>query len=155
MEQLSMTGKEKSLPAGPGEKKKKKKNKKKEESLQLAVSKYIRSQYPDAVFNSDIASGMRLPIWIGSKAKAQRSERGQPDMVILEPKGKFFGMCLELKNKRSDVFLMSGLISDAKGQEHVREQAALLKRLREKGYWADFVFGYEEAKMCIDQYFSL
>jgi len=155
MEQMSMTGKEKSLPLSPEQKKKKKKNKKKEESLQLAISKYIRSQYPDAVFNSDIASGMRLPIWIGAKAKAQRSKRGQPDLVILEPKGKFHGMCLELKNKRSDVYLATGLISEAKGQEHVREQAALLKRLRDKGYWADFVFGYDEAKMIIDQYFSL
>ena len=130
------------------------KPKKKEESLQLMVSKYLRSKYPEAIFNSDIASGMRLPIWIAAKAKAQRSERGQPDMIILEPRGIYFGLCLELKNEYSDVYLKDGTISNAKSNKHVLEQNEILNRLGDKGYYADFAFR-ENWQQIIDDYFAL
>lgn len=147
--QLSMTGQDKDL-APKGKSSKKKKPKKKEESIQLQISKYLRSVYPGVIFNSDIASGMRLPIWIAAKAKAQRSERGQPDLVVLEPRGKYFGLCLELKAEsvyRKDGALLSG--------KHLKEQSELLNRLKEKGYYANFACGYQDTKDKIDWYFSL
>ncbi len=130
----------------------KKKNKKKEESLQLSVSKYLRSDYKGVIFNADIASGMRLSIWIAAKAKAQRSERGQPDLVILEPRGKYHALCLELKAEDAEVYKKDGELYSNK---HLHEQAALLARLREKGYYANFAIGLKDAKKQIDDYFSL
>ena len=133
-------------------KKKRSKPKKKEESIQLQVSKYLRSQYPGVIFNSDIASGMRLPIWIAAKAKAQRSGRGQPDLVILEPRGKFGALCIELKRDGIKIFKQNG---DVIADKHIQEQYDLLCRLRGKGYCAEFACGFSQAKLIIDQYFCL
>lgn len=131
------------------------KKNKKEEKLQISLSRYIRTKYPDIIFNSDIASGMKLPIGMATKAAKMRSERGLPDMIILEPKGKYKAMCLELKNKESDVYLKTGEISDSDSKKHVREQRNLLARLSSKGYWADFGFGYDDCIKKIDNYMSL
>lgn len=133
-----------------------KKPKKKEESLQIFVSKYIMLRYPGTIFNSDIASGLRLTMGQAIKAKLMRSGRGQPDIVIFEPRANFHGLCLELKNEISDVYLKDGItISDTKSNRHVLEQADMLKRLRDKGYWADFAFGRDDCMKKIDTYFSL
>lgn len=144
---------------------KKVKPKKHEENLQLQVSQYIMLQYPDAIFNSDIASGMRLPIWIAAKAKRMRSEKGQPDVTVFEPRMRdeaftdphckfihYHGLCMELKKDRSVVYKQDGNLLAGK---HLREQADMLERLRKKGYWADFVCGFDHAKKVIDWYFSL
>lgn len=126
---------------------------KKEENLQIAVAKYLMLQYPDVIFNSDIASGMRLTIGQAVKAKAMRSEKGQPDMILLEPRGAFFGLCLELKRDKDAVFLVDGVT--LKADKHVREQAIILERLRYKGYFAQFACGFIEAKFIIDYYMML
>jgi hypothetical protein len=131
----------------------KKKNQKKEESLQLAISKYIKLQYPDAIFNCDLASGMRLPIHIAAKAKAQRSSRGQPDLIILEPKGQYKALCIELKKDYDSVYLKDG--KTLKKDKHLDEQHVLLTRLQDKGYYAGFTCGFEHTKKVIDWYFSL
>lgn len=139
-----------------GMKKTKGKKKKKEESLQIFLSQFMRLKYPDIIFNSDIASGMHLPIWIAAKAKAQRSSRGMPDMVILEPRGKYHFLAIELKNTISDVYLKDGLtISNTKSNKHVLEQDSLLKRLRDKGAFAVFGFGRDGCMRIIDEYMSL
>lgn len=133
-----------------------KKPQKKEESLQIFVSKYIMLRYPGTIFNSDIASGLRLTMGQAIKAKLMRSGRAQPDMIIMEPRGPYHGLCLELKNKISDVYLQDGItISNVKSNQHVLEQADLLKRLRDKGYSADFAFGRDDCMKKIDTYFSL
>lgn len=131
----------------------KKKNLKKEENLQLAISKYIRMQYPAAIFNCDLASGMKLPIWIAGKAKSQRSSKGQPDLIILEPRDKYHGLCLELKKDMDSVYLKDGVT--LKKSEHLQEQQQILCRLSDKGYCAQFSCGFDNTKMIIDWYFSL
>lgn len=141
---------------------KKAKPKKKEEALQMQVARYLRTQYPGTIFNSDLASGMKLTIGQAGRAKMMRSGRGQPDMIILAPSKveispghpMYYAMCLELKNSRSDVYKSDGTISESRSKEHVREQFKMLSELRGMGYWADFGFGFEDCKKKIDDYFS-
>src|SRR3972149_5697126 len=91
----------------------KKKKAKKEEKIQLSLSKYARTKYPDLIFQVDIASGMKLTIGQSIKSKMMRSERGQPDFIVMKGKGGYFGLAIELKNKVSDVYLKDGVtISD-------------------------------------------
>jgi hypothetical protein len=136
------------------------KRKKTEESLQIAVAKYLKFKYPNLIFNSDLGS-VNFNAWQGARAKAMRSTRGQPDIFIFEPKqipGSphfYHGMALELKNKKSDVYLDDGTISDCKTKKHIREQAEMLKRLRDKSYWADFGLGFDDCVKKIDSYMSL
>ena len=135
---------------------KKKKSSKKEEKIQLALSKYARTKYPDIIFQVDIASGMKLTQGQAVKAKDMRSERGQPDFMVFETRGGFSALLIELKNEVSDVYLKDGVtISDAKSSDHVREQDAILKRLRAKGFMAVFGFGLSHCIEILDSYMKL
>lgn len=128
----------------------KKPKQKKEESLQIAVARFLMMKYPDVIFNSDIASGMRLTIGQAVKAKMMRSESGQPDLIIMEARGPFYGLCLELKKDKDALFLKDG--KTYKKSEHIDKQAAMLERLRKKGYHAVFVCGIDEAMFAINYY---
>lgn len=121
---------------------------KREESLQMAVSNYLRLQYPDIIFTSE-SSGIRLTIGQAVKAKRLRSSKGLPDLIILEPKKKYSGLCLELKSKsplkKNGAFRKS---------EHLENQREILKNLTMKGYCAVFATGFDEAKEIIDNYLN-
>jgi hypothetical protein len=132
---------------------KKPKNKKNEEKLQLSVAKYVRLAYPGTIFNSDVASGMRMNMGQAMIAKMMRSESGQPDLTIMEPRGKYGAMCMELKKDKSEVYLKDGVT--LKQDEHIHKQAKMLERLRGKGYWANFVCSFDDAVHVIDEYMKL
>lgn len=144
-----------------------KKSKKSEENIQLAVCKHIKDNYPDVIFTCDLASGMKLPIWLAARNKKMRSSRGLPDLFIAFPKAEyvyaklfngseirvpkvnFLGLFIEFK--KEDVRLKNGEISRS---EHHNEQAAILTRLSHLGYKSEFACGVTEAIKIIDEYLS-
>jgi len=130
--------------------KKRRINKPKEESLQIAVSTYIKFAYPSVIFTAE-SSGIRLTMGQAVKAKKQRSQRGLPDMMILEPRGRYHGLLIELKIKSpfkiKDGELLAG--------EHLGEQYNAIQKLKYKGYWACFCTGFDESKEIIDAYMNL
>lgn len=115
--------------------------------MQIAVSTYLKMQYPDVIFTSE-SSGIRLTMGQAVKAKKMRSESGLPDMIILEPKGQYKGLCLELKKEGTKVFQQNGKPYAG----HIAEQHATLLRLQNKGYCAQFAVGFDDAKQTIDLY---
>ena len=119
---------------------------KKEESLQIAVCNYLRLQYPNVIFTSE-ASGLKLTIGQAVKAKKLRSSRGLPDLIILEPKGIWYGLCLELKTVTP--YKKNWTI---KNDPHLKEQSNLIDSLCMLGYRATFVTGFDQAKEVIDDY---
>lgn len=119
----------------------------KEENLHLAVCNYIRMQYPNVLFNSDM-SGVKLTMGQAIKAKNLRSCKGFPDLVIYEPRGNFKALFLELKREGENLFKKNGEFRS----EHLKEQAHLMQQLRNKGYMCSFAVGFDEAKMYIDNY---
>lgn len=61
------------------------------------------------------------------------------------------GMAIELKADNVRVKTRSGAyVAD----EHIRAQAKCHEQLREEGYWADFIIGYDAATEQIDRYFG-
>ncbi|HTJ53747.1 MAG TPA: hypothetical protein VL443_30035 [Cyclobacteriaceae bacterium] len=122
---------------------------KKEESLQIAVSNYLRLQYPNVIFTAE-SSGLKLTIGQAVKAKKLRSSRGLPDMIILEPRGNYKGLCIELKTVSP--YRKDGKL---KTDQHLQEQEELLTRLNAKGYGALFATGFDKAKTIIDEYMKL
>jgi len=122
---------------------------KQEESLQIAVSKYLKLQYPDVIFTSE-SSGIRLTMGQAVKAKKCRSGPKLPDVMIFEPRGRYSGLMIELKVK--PVNLKDGSLSKNK---HIQEQDKMLQRLQMKGYCAFFAIGFECAKGLIDEYMKL
>lgn len=127
-----------------------------EAQLHEAVCKYISYQYPSVMFNSDM-SGVKLTKGQAIRASKLRSSRGFPDLVIYEPKYQdvqiSFSGCLfiELKREGTKITKKDGtLVADT----HIREQAAVIQELRERGYVAEFACGFDQAKQIIDNYLS-
>ena len=75
-------------------------------------------------------------------------------MFIAKPKSAGrnvkFGLFLELKREGTRLKNRSGLWAN----EHIREQAHVLDRLKTLGYSAKFAVGWEEAKSIIDEYLT-
>jgi len=123
----------------------------KEDSIQTSVCDYIRCAYPNLIFTAE-SSGIRLTIGQAKKAKRQRSQRGLPDLMILEPRGGFHGLMIELKREGQSPFKKDGML---KAGEHLGEQYNAIQTLIWKGYSASFCVGFDQAKEKIDWYMSL
>jgi hypothetical protein len=121
---------------------------KQEENLSLAVSRYLMYQYPGVVFTTE-AGGLKLGRNAAKKLSQQRSGRGIPDIIILQPSvdGLYHGLCLELKQQTKSPFLKNGNLST---NEHIQEQWQVIQKLRKVGYSAHFAVGYEQATTMID-----
>lgn len=120
-----------------------------ETDLQLQICQYIKIQYPEVIFRSDFAAGIKMTIGQAVRNKKMQSSRGYPDLVINEPKKGYNGLFLEVKNGKDKLYNKNGTI---KKDAHIAEQAALLNELRGKGYCATFVVSFMDAKEVIDQY---
>ena len=116
--------------------------------IQQQICEYIRLQYPDVFFTSDMA-GVNLNIVVASKMKKLRCSRGVPDLMIFEARHGSHALFIELKRPEARVFYAkTGQPKD----EHVAEQVEVLHTLRAKGYCAEMVRGFDNAKFLIDWY---
>lgn len=121
-----------------------------EKTIHKQICEYIRLQYPNVIFNSDL-SGIRLTIGQARQVKALRSSRAFPDLVIYEPRGGFNGLFIELKADNIKLFKKR---TGEFANDHFREQGEMLGKLKERGYYARFAIGFDEAKEIIDWYLS-
>lgn len=120
----------------------------KEEKLQIAISTYLKVQYPNVYFMSD-SSGLRLPMGLAVKAKKQRSKHAQLDLVILEPRGLFHGLIIELKKDAGEVYKKNG---EFRKSEHIEAQNKSIEHLSNKRYLCCYGFGFDNVKEIIDLY---
>ena len=125
-----------------------------EETIQKQICQYVKMQYPDILFNTDL-SGIKLPMGLAVKVSKLRSSRAFPDLVFYEPRkinGKmYYGLFIELKKDGVKIFKRNGAVV-ANG--HIKEQIKMITKLSEKGYYACFAIGFDEAKEIIDNYFK-
>jgi len=130
-----------------------------EADLHLQVAQYLRYRYPDVLWHTDMA-GVRLTMSQARQAKAVQQGRAWPDIFVAQPKWhewdeghqegpQYCGLFLELKREGTCVYKKNGELT---ADRHIREQAALLDRLRKRRYAAEFAVGFEEAKRIIDEY---
>jgi len=128
------------------------KNNQREKKISIELAKYINLQYPDVIFFPD-ASGVRLTMGQAIQLRAQRCNRSKiPDFFILEPKGEYHGLILELKKEDEIIFLKNGSLSNSK---HIQEQNKSLMKLRSVGYLAIFAVGLDSAIWNVDTYMNL
>ena len=124
------------------------KNKRKEEVIHLQICEYLRRQYKDVIFLSDL-SGIKMSIGLATKVSKMKSERGIPDLIILEAKYGFNGLCIEIKKNSSEIYCKNG---ELRTEKHILEQNKILTRLANKGYMARFGCGFDHCKEIIDNY---
>ncbi len=115
------------------------------------VCDHIRINYPGVIFASD-GSGNFLSKKQATEMAFLRSGRGYPDLFIATPRNGFHGLFLELKAEGTRIMLKNGSMTVDK---HIREQAAILEKLRSENYYAEFAIGYKAAEGIIDWYLGL
>lgn len=126
-----------------------------EKSLHRAVCDYLRYQYPDVIFSTDLSGATKLSIGQAVALKSLRSGRAFPDLQIMEPRNGYHSLFIELKKEGTELFKKR--IMDKNGyplwaSDHLREQHEMLEKLTKKGFKAEFAIGWDEAKKIIDNY---
>lgn len=120
--------------------------------LQKQVCQYLQFQYPDVEFLSDTVASVKLNFGQQQRNKAiQKPNFKCPDVVILEPRGKYHGLLIELK--KDTPFLKDGVT--LKSNEHLEGQQKTITKLINKGYFACFSWSFEMTKKIIDDYMNL
>ncbi len=119
-----------------------------EASEHKALAQYAQVQYPSLIFTSD-SSGVRLSIGAAKKMLSLKSKHKIPDMIFLEPRGKFRGLIIEFKPTGFNPYRQDGKM---KADERVQGQAKTLKMLNEKGYCAVFGLGFDNSQKILDAY---
>ena len=128
-----------------------KKHSKSEAKLQTLVSSYLKQAYPNTEFMCDLAAGMKLSIGIATLAKRWRSNSGFPDIIILERRGEWNALMLELKTEKASTWKKDGSLR-ASQKDHLENQQAMHIKLRNKGYYACFGKGFDHCRSLIDWY---
>lgn len=116
--------------------------------LQKAVCKYLDLQHPNVLYISDTIASVKLTIPQQFRnSLIQKKGFKCPDLLILEPKGKFSGLFIELKTKSP--FKKNGKIFK---NHHLECQQKSMNKLSEKGYLCSFEWDFEVIKKKIDNY---
>ena len=115
-----------------------------------SVATYLRLQYPNIIYHFDLG-GLNLSRAQAGMMKGIQGGKGFPDLFIVNRSlyGDYLGLFIEvkkqgfeLKKKRTDEYV----------NEHLAEQAKMLKALENRGYRASFGCGFDECKSIIDNY---
>jgi hypothetical protein len=125
------------------------KHKSPEKSVQLQACSYLRLQWPNVIFRSDYASGLKLSMHQAVTHKAMQSSRSFPDMFLYKPMKiagrQYAGAAFELKKEGISIIVKIG---PRKGQlvadPHIREQYLMLQELDKLGYYTDFCIGIDD-----------
>lgn len=121
----------------------------KEDWIHQKIVAWLKDNYPDALFRTDLA-GIRLTTGQATKIKRlQDGRRGWPDIFLPEPMGDYCGFYGEIKIDRNEVFKKNGSIRQSK---HIQEQWAMLQELRNRGYAAEWLLGLSDAKLKLEAY---
>lgn len=121
-----------------------------EAQIQTKIVKYIKTNYPGALFQSNARDNVNLSVAARKNAKAAGFQRGWPDLMIYEPSHPFVGLALELKTESARIYKLDG----EPASKHIREQRDKLIELKQRKWNADFALGFEDAVAKIDEYMN-
>lgn len=120
------------------------------------VAFYLEVQHPGVIYRFDLAADLKLTMGQAARHKLLHPVRGYPDLFVAKPvmydgtTNPCAGLFLELKRDGIKLHKRDGSFINP----HVAEQAAMLDRLREAGFYAEFAIGFDQAKYYIDTYLN-
>lgn len=120
-----------------------------EKDLHKLIAKYLKVKYPNVIFRTDFAAGMKMSLFMARKHNALQSSRAYPDLFIAESRGGYSGLFIEIKREETVVFKKDGTI---RKNDHLIEQNNMLTSLNLRGYKAVFGIGYTSITKIIDEY---
>lgn len=115
-----------------------------EDSHQKAIMQWVAynlNKYPELKWLHHSPNGGSRDKREGAKFKAMGVKRGFPDLILLVPRGKYYGLMIELKK------LKGGVVSD--------EQDEWKNYLNSAGYYASVCRGWQEAIAVIETYLKM
>ena len=116
---------------------------------QLAFCKWLKMQYPQVRFRSDIQSAGKLSPAMQNIKLILDPFRGFPDITIYLKRGEFCGLMIEMKRENSGLYLKDGSLSNSK---HVQEQNEMHEFLRDNAWQVVFAEGMDEAILVFKNY---
>jgi len=119
---------------------------------QLAFCKWLKMQYPQVRFRSDIQSAGKLSPAMQNIKSIIDPFRGWPDITIYHKIGQYCGLMIELKRENSGLYLKDGSLSTNK---HIQEQKEVHEFLRHNGWYVVFAQGMADAKVKFDEYLKI
>lgn len=138
--------------AQPVEIKETKPNKKSEFHLQAKICNWLNDAWPGLIFVADFAAGLFLPPWIAEARKQQSCLDKYPDVTILNPRGGYMALIIEIKTEAGTPYKKDGktLLSSA----HIAAQNKTLTKLKALGYCACFGVGETQIKRIVAKYMA-
>ena len=98
-------------------------------------------RHPELQLLNSSLNGVRLPISLAKKMKAQGMKKGYPDIFLPVPKNNYHGLFIELKKETG-------------GKVSV-DQIRWLEKLSELGYYTTVQYGYKQTIEKIKQYLEI
>ena len=112
-----------------------------EYDLQVAICRYLSYQYPSVLFLSDTIASLKLTsTQAGRNKKIQKFGFSTPDLLI------------ELKVETP--FKKDGEIKASK-DDHLKNQLESIEKLKAKGYFCCFSWGFDMTKEIMDNYLKV
>lgn len=119
------------------------------------IAAYLRLKHPKIIYHFDL-TGLSLSKAQAGMAKAIQYGRGFPDLFIAQAAPRkegdkivcYNGLFLELKAEGTRLLKKDGSIATP----HLVEQYDMINRLRNAGYRAHIVVGYDQAVRIIEEY---
>ncbi len=120
-----------------------------ERNLTTNIAKFMQVQFPKVIYRFDLASDQKLSIQQATRNSNLhgRWSKGMPDMIIIEKRGGYGALFIELKV--TSPFKKDG---ELKIDKHLENQARFHKELEARGYKAIFTTGFEETIETIREY---
>lgn len=114
------------------------------------ICKWLKEDHRGVMFNTDM-SGIRLSIGMAKHSKTLRSHNGFPDLFIIEKRGTYSGLFIELKRTGEKLYMKNGTTAIS---DHVAEQFVVRYELQQRGFKCEFAIGIEHAKQIINNYLT-
>lgn len=118
-----------------------------EQKEHIVICKYLAIKYPNLLWWHTPNESKKTPFErflfseMGGKA-------GVSDFIILEPNSKYKGLFIELKASNKKIFKKDGSC-------YYESQNKFIKQCNERGFFACFAVGYEDAINIIENYLKI
>jgi hypothetical protein len=114
------------------------------------VIQWLKLKWPRVLFHTDSAGELVFHSQRQRHAKLNHEGIAWPDLQILEARGGWFGLLVEMKKEDENLFSSAGIFKN----EHLTRQNHTLTYLNQRNYKAVFAKGFTEITAVIDEYLS-
>lgn len=126
----------------------KSKNNNIEFKLHQNIAKYLKSQYKNIFFFSDL-NGIKMSIGMAKKIKTLKSNHKNIDLFICAKNSQYSGFFIEFKKSKDEIYTKKG---EYRQDEHFLQQLKTKEIVEKQGFKHEFCYDFDLTKNFIDNY---